>query len=156
MCSISVLLLRRPKRMGVFCFRRRYFRRVANTKDGVYEMALVRKGEHPGLQLYFYTSPNLKEFNTRDLYQRHPTMPGHWKHVGRADSIIVLSNEDKLNLVTHRGPPSCRSKHQRGNLFWTRSLPSRLIDWAHPSSWKWRLSTLRVFGPRFERLIKKR
>lgn len=67
--------------------------------DDVYEQVIVRKGEDPGLQGYFYTFPEEKEVSTKDLYKPHPTLPNHWIYYGRADNIIVFSNGEKLNPV---------------------------------------------------------
>ncbi|KAK9791671.1 hypothetical protein SCARD494_07460 [Seiridium cardinale] len=68
--------------------------------DDIYEQVIVRKGSHPGLQPCFYTFPELNEYSTHDLYQPHPTLAHHWRHVGRSDNIIVFSNGEKLNPVT--------------------------------------------------------
>ncbi|KAI8634247.1 acetyl-CoA synthetase-like protein [Xylariaceae sp. FL1651] len=68
--------------------------------DNSYELVIVRKDKHPGLQGFFYTFPDLQEYSTKDLYKRHPTLPDHWIYHGRADNIIVFSNGEKLNPVT--------------------------------------------------------
>ncbi|KAK7968053.1 uncharacterized protein PG986_002330 [Apiospora aurea] len=69
----------------------------------VYELVVVRKGKHPGLQGFFYTFPDLDEVSTHDLFEPHPTLPNHWKYRGRADHILVFSNGEKLNPVTMEG-----------------------------------------------------
>jgi acyl-CoA synthetase (AMP-forming)/AMP-acid ligase II len=69
-------------------------------EDDVYEQVIIRKDEHPGVQGFFYTFPDEKEYHTGDLYKRHPTLPNHWMHWGRADNIIVFSNGEKLNPIT--------------------------------------------------------
>lgn len=68
--------------------------------DDAYELVIVRKAEHPGMQGFFYTFPELYEFSTNDLYKPHPTLPHHWIYHGRADNVIVFSNGEKLNPVT--------------------------------------------------------
>ncbi|KAI0200561.1 hypothetical protein F4808DRAFT_460671 [Astrocystis sublimbata] len=69
--------------------------------DGCYELVTTRKeNEQPGMKGYFYTFPDLNEFNTKDLYKPHPTLPDFWLYQGRADNIIVFSNGEKLNPVT--------------------------------------------------------
>ncbi|EFX04332.1 nonribosomal peptide synthetase [Grosmannia clavigera kw1407] len=68
--------------------------------DNIYELVLVRqtpRQKTPGMHVAFWTFPELDEWSTRDLYQRHPTKPDHWKYHGRIDSIIVFSNGEKLN-----------------------------------------------------------
>lgn len=75
------------------------WRKVEGERD-VYEQVIVRKEKDPGLQSCFYTFPELDEYSTKDLYQPHPDLPHHWRHVGRADNIIVFSNGEKLNPTT--------------------------------------------------------
>ncbi|KAI9716860.1 MAG: putative NRPS-like protein biosynthetic cluster [Chrysothrix sp. TS-e1954] len=56
----------------------------------------------PALQLYqgvFSTFPDLDELPTKDLYSKHPTKEGYWKHRGRADDIITFLTAEKLNPV---------------------------------------------------------
>ncbi|KAK7991360.1 Non-canonical non-ribosomal peptide synthetase FUB8 [Apiospora saccharicola] len=69
----------------------------------VYELVVVRKDKHPGLQGFFYTFPDLDEVSTHDLFEPHPTLSNYWKYRGRADHIIVFSNGEKLNPVTMEG-----------------------------------------------------
>ncbi|KAK3367615.1 hypothetical protein B0H63DRAFT_405312 [Podospora didyma] len=68
--------------------------------DDAYEQVIVRKDKHPGYQGFFYTFPDAKEYNTKDLYRPHPTLPDHWIYHGRSDNIIVFSNGEKLNPVS--------------------------------------------------------
>ncbi|KAI0450042.1 hypothetical protein F5B21DRAFT_447981 [Xylaria acuta] len=72
-------------------------------EDDIYRLVVVRKDKHPGLQGFFYTFPELNEYDTKDLYQPHPTLPDHWLYRGRSDDIIVFSNGEKLNPVTIEG-----------------------------------------------------
>ncbi|KAI0134807.1 male sterility protein-domain-containing protein [Daldinia grandis] len=75
------------------------WRKVEGTED-VYRLVIVRQDKHPGLQGIFYTFPEADEFDTKDMYKRHPTLPDHWMYYGRSDNIIVFSNGEKLNPVT--------------------------------------------------------
>ncbi|OTB03901.1 hypothetical protein M426DRAFT_73780 [Hypoxylon sp. CI-4A] len=75
------------------------WRKVDGTED-VYRMVIVRKDKHPGLQGIFYTFPDIDEYDTKDMYRPHPTLPDHWIYYGRSDNIIVFSNGEKLNPVT--------------------------------------------------------
>ncbi|KAI1406984.1 hypothetical protein F5Y13DRAFT_207076 [Hypoxylon sp. FL1857] len=68
--------------------------------DDAYELVVVRKDKHPGMQGFFYTFPDKDTFSTGDLYKPHPTLPNYWTHHGRADNVIVFSNGEKLNPVT--------------------------------------------------------
>ena len=64
---------------------------------GLWELYFVRQ---PALHLYqgiFSTFPELQEYNTNDLYSKHPTTPNLWRYSGRADDIITLTNGEKLN-----------------------------------------------------------
>ncbi|KAJ9143066.1 NRPS-like enzyme [Pleurostoma richardsiae] len=65
-----------------------------------YELVFVRKPECELFQAVFRTFPNLDEYHTKDIYSRHPTKPGLWKHEGRLDDVIVLTNGEKVNPVT--------------------------------------------------------
>lgn len=66
----------------------------------MFQLFSVRKGEKPGFQGFFYTFPDASEYDTKDLYRPHPTLPNHWMYHGRSDNIIVFSNGEKLNPVT--------------------------------------------------------
>ncbi|KAI0467693.1 hypothetical protein F4859DRAFT_517855 [Xylaria cf. heliscus] len=77
--------------------------RKVEDEDDVYRLVSVRKDKHPGLQGFFYTFPELNEYDTKDLYKPHPTLPDHWRYYGRSDDIIVFSNGEKLNPVTIEG-----------------------------------------------------
>ncbi|KXJ87371.1 hypothetical protein Micbo1qcDRAFT_216469 [Microdochium bolleyi] len=72
--------------------------------DTCYQMVVRRRDKtarrNPGYQAWFYTFPDADEYDTKDLYAPHPTLPDHWRHVGRGDDIIVFSNGEKLNPVT--------------------------------------------------------
>lgn len=68
--------------------------------EGLFEMVFVRRPELDLVQAIFITFPELQEYNTKDLFRKHPSKPGLWKYVSRLDDIIVLSNGEKLNPVT--------------------------------------------------------
>jgi len=66
------------------------------------ELFIVRTPEGqrvPGMQPVFELFPHLEEWPTKDLYERHPTRPDHWRCIGRNDDVLVLSNGEKLNPV---------------------------------------------------------
>ncbi|KAI5919189.1 hypothetical protein F4810DRAFT_724876 [Camillea tinctor] len=75
------------------------WRKDENEEDA-YRLVIVRKDKHPGLQGFFYTFPDINEYDTKDYYKPHPTLPDHWAYYGRSDNIIVFSNGEKLNPVT--------------------------------------------------------
>lgn len=63
--------------------------------DNLYELIFVRR-DGPQYNPTFDAFPDAKEYATSDLYTPHPTKPGLWKHSGRADDVIVLSNGEKV------------------------------------------------------------
>ncbi|KAF0318408.1 Non-canonical non-ribosomal peptide synthetase [Colletotrichum sp. SAR11_59] len=76
------------------------WRQASGEDEDIYEQVIVRKEKEDPLQGIFYTFPDAKEYSTKDLYRKHPTLPNHWMYYGRADNIIVFSNGEKLNPVT--------------------------------------------------------
>jgi hypothetical protein len=69
-------------------------------EEDVFKFVYVRKDKYPGIQGVFYTFPEADEYDTKDLYKRHPELPDNWIYYGRADNVIVFSNGEKLNPVT--------------------------------------------------------
>lgn len=65
--------------------------RKVDGEDDVYQLVVVRKDKHPGLQGCFYTFPDVNEYDTKDLYKPHPTLPDHWIYYGRSDSELPIS-----------------------------------------------------------------
>ncbi|OKL59056.1 hypothetical protein UA08_05968 [Talaromyces atroroseus] len=68
--------------------------------DGLYDHVIVRDTAAGMTQSVFETFPDLEEWPTKDLYEKHPHKPDHWLHRGRGDDIIVLSNGEKFNPLT--------------------------------------------------------
>ncbi|KAL8829920.1 MAG: hypothetical protein Q9170_005963 [Blastenia crenularia] len=71
--------------------------------EDLYEMVIVR---HPSTDPYhstWYTFPEQNEYNTHDLYVRHPSKEHLWLYAGRSDDVIVLSNGEKLNPSAMQG-----------------------------------------------------
>ena len=65
--------------------------------DDLHELVLKRADI--AYQGAFYSFPEINEWNTKDLYERHPTRSGLWKYRGRKDDVIVLSNGEKFNPI---------------------------------------------------------
>ncbi|KAM0256172.1 hypothetical protein ACHAQJ_005151 [Trichoderma viride] len=83
-------------------------------EEDIYELVIRRKDrKDPGLQIPFYTFPDLSEWSTGDLYKPHPTLPLNWCYYGRIDDVIVFSNGEKLNPIsmeeTIAGHPAIRA-----------------------------------------------
>ena len=66
--------------------------------DGLHELVLTRDSIID-YQTTFYNFPELITYATKDLYRKHPSKPGYWKHVSRVDDVLVLSNGEKLVTV---------------------------------------------------------
>ncbi|KAG0636925.1 hypothetical protein HOY80DRAFT_312084 [Tuber brumale] len=66
--------------------------------ESVYELVLLT-----GWPARAFTNNPDGSYSTRDLWQQHPTDPLKWKHVGRLDDTIVLSNGEKASPVNLEG-----------------------------------------------------
>ncbi|KAI0397506.1 acetyl-CoA synthetase-like protein [Xylariaceae sp. FL0594] len=75
---------------------------------GLFELFFVKKPEYKRWQGLFYTFPEDTEYSTKDLFAPHPTEPGRWLCVGRADDVVVLSNGEKVQPVDIE---ACISSH---------------------------------------------
>ena len=71
--------------------------------EGLYELVIVRKREADLSQPVFVNFPDLDEFETKDLFIKHPSKPDLWKYASRLDDILVFSNGEKVNPVTMEG-----------------------------------------------------
>jgi aryl carrier-like protein len=75
----------------------------------------VHRNEHWELfQGLFYTFPNDKSINLKDMYIQHPTKPYLWAFKGRTDDVVVLSNGYKISpldtealISTHPAVDGC-------------------------------------------------
>ncbi|KAI0435840.1 hypothetical protein F4803DRAFT_573631 [Xylaria telfairii] len=47
----------------------------------------------------YHNLPGVTEYETKDLFVRHPQKPGLFKYFGRKDDIIVLANGEKFNPI---------------------------------------------------------
>lgn len=72
-------------------------------RDGLSELVFVRDQKFDILQGVFATFPDLDEYHSNDLFEKHPTKPYSWVFRARADDIICFSNAEKLNPVTMEG-----------------------------------------------------
>ncbi|KAI1503048.1 hypothetical protein F5X99DRAFT_376604 [Biscogniauxia marginata] len=75
------------------------WRRIENESNAS-RLVIFRKDIHPGYQGIFYTFPDINEYDTKDLYEPHPTLPNHWLWCGRSDDVIVFSNSRKFNPIS--------------------------------------------------------
>ncbi|KAL1982511.1 hypothetical protein VTN96DRAFT_1236 [Rasamsonia emersonii] len=79
-------------------------RPIGDSED-LHELFIVRMKDPPlpHLQPVFENFPDLQEHSLKDLFSRHPTKPYLWRHRGRIDDVLVLSNGEKLNPVSIEG-----------------------------------------------------
>lgn len=64
---------------------------------------VIKKKENSEWQSLFYNFPNVDEWRSEDLFERHPSNDSLWRHVGRKDDMIVLSNGEKVNPCNIEG-----------------------------------------------------
>ncbi|MDI1492470.1 MAG: putative secondary metabolism biosynthetic enzyme [Ramalina farinacea] len=64
--------------------------------DDAYEMIIF---PDEGFCALNHNFPDVKEWQTKDLFKRHPTKENLWRFHGRKDDIIVLSSGEKLYPV---------------------------------------------------------
>ena len=62
--------------------------------DGLYEIVLKRtdKFDWP----IFHTFPDVDRYETKDLFEKHPSVPNAWRLVSRTDDVLILSNGEKV------------------------------------------------------------
>ncbi|KAK3942541.1 putative nrps-like enzyme protein [Diplogelasinospora grovesii] len=71
--------------------------------DGVCELVIRRRDDtstQPAFSIRGQDQADRKEYRTRDLFSRHPTVPDAWCWRARADDIIVFLNGEKTNPVS--------------------------------------------------------
>ncbi|RAL04515.1 acetyl-CoA synthetase-like protein [Aspergillus ibericus CBS 121593] len=84
---------------GYFEWNPNYGATMEHIGDGIYELVIPR----PPTRDYHgtcHTFPSVLEYHTKDLFIQHPTNTQLWKHHGRLDDVIVLSNGFKFNPVS--------------------------------------------------------
>ena len=72
---------------------------MEETSDPNLAEMVLKRDPSKTLQFVFYNFPDLNEWRTKDLFERHPTKPDLWKYVGRLDDVLVLSNGEKINPI---------------------------------------------------------
>ena len=58
---------------------------------------VFRKNPEATWQQVFLRYPDLQEYRTKDLFEKHPSKPGLWRFVGRTDDMIILANGENLH-----------------------------------------------------------
>ncbi|TCD64926.1 putative PKS/NRPS-like protein biosynthetic cluster [Steccherinum ochraceum] len=68
--------------------------------DGTHELHfLTCDTHHPAIE----NLPDVRGYNTSDLFIPHPTKPDLWKIVGRSDDVIVLGSGEKIVPLPQEG-----------------------------------------------------
>lgn len=70
--------------------------------DGIYELVVRRDPALADTQPCFPVPglDQLEEYRTKDLFERHPSIPDAWCWRARADDIIVFLNGEKTNPIS--------------------------------------------------------
>lgn len=67
--------------------------------DDAYEMIIFADEDTRGCCALNHNFPDVREWQTKDLFKRHPSKENLWRFHGRKDDIIVLSSGEKLYPV---------------------------------------------------------
>ncbi|EPQ57834.1 acetyl-CoA synthetase-like protein [Gloeophyllum trabeum ATCC 11539] len=70
----------------------RFKLRWVDQGDGTYELHMLTNENH---QLSVENLPDTKGYATSDLWEKHPTIEGLWRLVGRTDDVLVLASGEK-------------------------------------------------------------
>ncbi|PVH98212.1 acetyl-CoA synthetase-like protein [Periconia macrospinosa] len=72
------------------------------TNPGLYELTVKRDPRYERNQLPFTIQPlqQLKVYRSKDLFEKHPTLPEYWAWHARSDDIIVFLNGLKVNPIS--------------------------------------------------------
>ncbi|KAL4936564.1 hypothetical protein BDV06DRAFT_233299 [Aspergillus oleicola] len=68
--------------------------------DDLYELVIIKSAESSESQPVFAMFPDTNNYETRDLFSPHPTIPNLWAHRGRRDDIVVFLNGEKTNPIS--------------------------------------------------------
>ncbi|KAH8676545.1 putative AMP-binding enzyme [Tricladium varicosporioides] len=87
------LLCDNPKDWAYYRFRDGQGIHFIPQANNLFEL-VFKKEQNARWQQIFLLHPELEEYHTKDLFQRHPTKDGLWLYSGRADDMVVLENGD--------------------------------------------------------------
>ena len=81
--------------------------------DDLHELFIRRNTQLADYQVIFISKPELKQYETNDLFSKHPNKKGLWRFRGRKDDIVVYSSGEKFNPTSMEdainGHPEVRS-----------------------------------------------
>ena len=69
---------------------------AGDLEDDVHELMLYMNSSTEKSTALNHNAPRVTEWQTRDLFVPHPSIPNLWCFHGRKDDIIVLSNSEKF------------------------------------------------------------
>jgi hypothetical protein len=58
---------------------------------------VIRRDNNARFQQIFLLHPELEEYFTKDLFEKHPTKRDLWRYSGRRDDIVLLASRDLLH-----------------------------------------------------------
>ncbi|KAJ5727944.1 hypothetical protein N7493_005764 [Penicillium malachiteum] len=96
MMSVPCYLTRDPADWEYFEWSAEFGVVMEPATDRSFELVIKRKADTK-YQIVFQNYPELSEWRTKDLFEKHPTKPGLWRHIGRLDDWLVFSNGEKTN-----------------------------------------------------------
>lgn len=67
--------------------------------SGLHELVIVKTSKNRRYQAVFQTFPEVRDWSTGDLFERHPGNMDLWLYRGRKDDLLVLSNGEKFHPV---------------------------------------------------------
>ncbi|TCD65346.1 putative NRPS-like protein biosynthetic cluster [Steccherinum ochraceum] len=89
-----------PEDWEYLCFTPKCKPRFVDQGDGSYELqVLTCKTHQPSIE----NLPDVRGYNTSDLFVPHPTKEGLWKIIGRTDDVITLSTAEKVVPIPQEG-----------------------------------------------------
>ncbi|EPQ57831.1 acetyl-CoA synthetase-like protein [Gloeophyllum trabeum ATCC 11539] len=86
------LIYKEPKEWSWTRLSARVKSRWIDQGDGTYELHMLTNENH---QLSVENLPDTKGYATSDLWEKHPTIEGLWRLVGRTDDVLVLASGRK-------------------------------------------------------------
>ncbi len=76
------------------------------SKD-MYELVIVRDPKLEDYQTCFKIFPDLQEYSLRDLFSKHPTKSGKWRHRGRTDDTVIFDSGENFHPVEMEDSVQC-------------------------------------------------
>jgi acyl-CoA synthetase (AMP-forming)/AMP-acid ligase II len=67
-----------------------------NVSEDIFELIMVRHLEYQDHQTGFKLYPELKSFETGDLWSPHPSKEGLWRYRGRGEDVIVFKGGERF------------------------------------------------------------